>query len=430
MVDQPVFSPRTVFWLVAVGAVSFAGALFFMIFGDEFGVRRSAGANAYSISAIGHRAFVETLEEIGIPVLVSQSDSAGKAGASSLLVIAEPPATVAGDFADDAFFAADTILLVLPKWRGEPDPVNRRWLESVEPIARADAETILRGVVQDGRVRRVAGPVAWTVTRFGATPTLDAPQLMSSKAMRPLIAGSRGMLVGEIDFGWQRIWVLSDPDLLSNHGIGRGDNGVLAVNLVEAIRPALGAVIFDETVHGFRREASLSRTMLELPFVVTTILAAATLAVLLWAATARFGAPQPVERALRAGKASLIDSTAGLLAYGGHGREIFRRYLDVVQRDVARRVHAPRDLGDAAFVAWLDRVGTARGTRTSYRALRERAEALIAAGRADGARLARAALGLYRWKGEMLHGPGGHPVGQSTAQGTGGQGGRRAGAGS
>ena len=49
-------------------------------------------------------------------------------------------------------------------------------------------------------------------------------------------------LAGELRRGRHRILILSDPDLLSNHGLRRGDNAVLAVRLIDHLRPAGGAV--------------------------------------------------------------------------------------------------------------------------------------------------------------------------------------------
>ena len=53
MSPQP-YSARTVYWLLAVGLLSFAGAAWFMIYVDADA--GAAKANAFSYSAIGHRA--------------------------------------------------------------------------------------------------------------------------------------------------------------------------------------------------------------------------------------------------------------------------------------------------------------------------------------------------------------------------------------
>lgn len=287
------------------------------------------------------------------------------------------------------------MLFVLPKWGGTAADDDPGRLASAIRLPSDEVEEILRLVVPDGRIRRLGGSPTWK-SRLGVAPTLSAPQLIESRRLRPVVAGSRGLLIGEIYVGGQRIWILSDPDVLSNHGLGRGDNSVLAVAMVDALRPPGGAVIVDETIHGFHQDPDLWRAMLEFPFVVTTIVAAVAIMALLSAATGRFGAPVPVKSPHQAGKEALITNTAGLLEYGGHAREILRNYVAVTLRDAARRLRAPRHLDEAALVQWLDQVGEARGVETKYRRLRDEAEAVAATTRISSRRPANSIAGKGR----------------------------------
>ena len=103
---------------------------------------------------------------------------------------------------------------------------------------------------------------------------------------------------------------------------------------------------------------------------------------------------------------SLIGNAAGLLQFGGHAGEMLGRYLAVTFGDVARRVHAPAQLDDAALDQWLDRIGRARRAQAAAATLRREAELAVGRGRADERRLLHVARDLYRWKQEMLHGTG------------------------
>ena len=67
-------------------------------------------------------------------------------------------------------------------------------------------------------------------------------------------------------------------------------------------------------------------------------LALAAVLVVGWSATARFGSPLPARPAVMPGKMALIDNTASLLRFGGHGAAILRRYADATLRDVAQLV--------------------------------------------------------------------------------------------
>jgi len=397
---QP-YSAKTVYWLLAVGVLSFAAAAYFMIYAQSDA--GAAKANAFSYSAIGHRALVETLQELDVPVLVSRSDSAAKAGYSSLLVVAEPRLKSWYEDTIGAEQEAETVLLVLPKWDGFKDQFRSHWLWLAGMLPTDYIESILREVAPGGTVQR-AIPTKWNSGAFGISPTIEYPQLMKSGALDPVIWSDQGVLLGVVTHGYQTVWVLSDPDILSNHGLGQGENAVLAVRLLEALRPPDGAVIFDETVHGYWQPPSLWRTLFQVPFAIPVILAFAAVLVVAWSATARFGSPLPAKPALVPGKTVLIDNTASLLRFGGHGSAILKRYTAVTLRDVAHRLNAPRKLKGAALIAWVDRVGEARGAKRKFRDLQDRADTLEGNVRRDGPRLARLARRLYQWKREIIDG--------------------------
>ena len=398
------FSATTVFWLFAAGIIAFAGAIFLEVEGGER-EPRTAGASAFSYSAIGHRALVDVLRRLDIPVLISRNNSSRKAGRSSLLVVAEPPAAEGVGNKLDDLLVAGTVLVVLPKWTGRIDPEKPGWLASLSALDFAAVEGVLEHLLPDGRLRRVTGQLTWRRGPFGVTPSLPTPQLVESARLRPIVDSDRGVLLGELPYGGQRVWLLSDPDILSNDGIGLGDNAGLAVRMIEELRAGSGTVVLDETIHGFRLAPNMWRAAFEFPFAVPTVLALAALGALMWSAAGRFGAPHPTPPVFESGKAILIENMAGLLRYGGHGPEILRRYASLTLREAARRLHAPQTLDEAALPDWVDRVGTARGMRQQYGDIRREIDAITGTSTANSPRLARLALALHRWKREIINGP-------------------------
>jgi hypothetical protein len=399
--SQP-YATRTVYWLLAVGVLSFAAAAWFMIFSDsDVGAPK---ANAYSYSAIGHRALVETLRATDVPVLVSRANSAEKAGGESLLVVAEPRLADWYDGTIGADPDATDILVVLPKWDGLRDQLRPHWLSVSGMIPRSYVQSILREMLPDASLFRTNGRLEWDTGPLGVDPDIDYPQLIESDELNPTIWSDQGILAGWVDYGARTVWILSDPDILSNHGLARGDNAVLTLRLLDSLRPLDGAVVFDETVHGYWQPPNLWRNMLQLPFVVPVILAAVAALMVGWAATGRFGSPLPPKPPFASGKAVLIDNTASLLRFGGHGSEILRRYAEVTLRNVAHRLNAPRNLDGEALIDWVDRVGQARGVKRSFRELAGRIDKSRNHTRRDGAGLARMARRLYQWRREMIDG--------------------------
>jgi hypothetical protein len=427
MAGGNVFSGRTARILTAVGVLAFVAMMVVFVFADTVLSGRPTGANSYSDSAIGHRAFVQTLRRLGIPVLVSRHNSARKVGKTGLLIIAEPSTAPASEFmVSAALREAGRVLYVLPKWSGIPDEKNPRWLHSVNWVTVRNVRDLLRVAASDGTVFRPNEPVRWKSDIFDVYPSVSEPQLMRTKNLTPVISGDAGVLLGVHSSRRNDLWVLSDPDLLSNHGLGRGDNAILMARIIEKLLPIGGSVVIDETVHGFQREPSRWRAMFEMPFVIATLMTAVAVVVLMGATTGRIGAPRQVKPPLEAGKTSLIDSTARLLQHGNNGAATLGRYFVAARRDVEERLHAPRAHEPGALTAWLDRVGENRGVRTDFRTLRRRVRNL-AEGKATPLRIAAAARLIHHWKREMIHGPGGHPIGQPKPEDGNPQGGDRSG---
>ncbi len=406
MTSGGAFSSRTVLWLIGIGFLAFGGALALILFGESLGGLRSPGANSYSYSALGHRAFVQTLRALDIPVVVSRARSGEKAGESALLVVAEPNREMMGREELVEMLWVPQLLLVLPKWQGQPHPLNPQWMGSVDLLPASEVATVLKAVVHAELVRPT-GEVSWRPGRFRATPTLSRPQLIRSPLLRPIVAAEEGMLVAELTRQRGRVWILADPDLIANHGLGKGRNAALAMSMIETLRPSGGAVVVDESSHGLSRPPSLWRVFFEFPFVVATLHAALALAVLMWSATSRFGAPAASERALGAGKAILIDNAASLLLHGGHGKEILGRYVRVTLAEVAHRLQLPRGLEESDVAVRLDRIAAARGREPRLGDLNRRVQSLVFGQGAGERALLQAARDVFVWKGEMLHGPGG-----------------------
>jgi hypothetical protein len=410
-----IFSATALFWMIALGLLAFFGAAYFLIYGDSR-ADTAIGANSFSYSAIGHRAFVETLRRQDILVRISRNNSPAKAGYSDLLIIAEPDANWGeGDWLE-YLRPARNVLIVLPKNFGIRDDGRRRWVRKVVPRDISLAEILLREFVPDGDVIRRTG-AEWGDSKFTATPDIESPRLMSATGFIALIADREGrLLLGKLDQRNREIWLLADPDIIANHGLGKGENAQLAVEMVREMLPPGGAVIVDETVHGFYHSPSLWRHAFELPFAAVTFIVIFSVLVLIWAAAGRVGAPPRSTAPTEAGgKEGLIEITARLLDGRQHGHYILRRYQDLVFRDIARPLHAPHKFGERAFDDWLDRAAAARGVRIDAGELSRRVATMAADPGGDGteaagagAEAARMAIKLYAFKKEMVDGSGRH----------------------
>ena len=403
--SESVFSGRTLAWLMGVGVASFAGMMLLFAFGDDLLPTRSVQPSTYSKSAIGHQAWVRLLQNTGRPVLISRNDSLAKSYDGGVLVLAEPYAGSDERQPIDELLEADRLLVVLPKYTANASLLNSSWAETVNRIGAGFITELLRDVTKTGMVLQLDKAPPWIANDFGPAPDLPRPQVILASGLKPLITSKTGILLGELTIDGRRIWVLSDPDLISNHGLARGANAQLALAIVDGLRED-GPVIFDETIHGYYLDPNLLKAMFQFPLVFVTTAAFAAILVLLWASTGRFGAPARTEPPLRMGKSTLVAAGADMLSFGRHEAPIAERYRKVVLDEVGRRIHAPLQADERVLGAWLDRVGQSRGTRQKFTRLWRDFEILPGSGNYQSRLLLAAAQELYRWKEEILNGSG------------------------
>jgi hypothetical protein len=410
--SESVFSRRLLVGWVGAAVVTFALSLYFMGREGEPGGTDAVGPSTYSHSAIGHAGIADTLQRLGVPVVKSRDNSADKLGKDGVLVLAEPRATAISEPALRALLDARAVLLVLPKWTGRASEKKPGWLATAEEKPPSQAQWVLNLVAAGSEVVRETEMPVWTTNVLGRKPQLATPvQLMRSGALRPIIGAPAGILVGELTRN-RAIWVLADPDVIANHGIGQAENAALALAIIDRLRGRNGAVVFDETIHGFvAQPTNPLALMFQFPFVVATLQVVAALALLLWATMARFGAPQSAPPPLSAGRQGLLQNVAQLITFAGHGQVIVRRYVQETVRETARQLHAPRGLAGQGLAAWLTRVGQARGVTVDCAAVIGEVEQLADRRRGDLAPLVRIARDIHRWRREIVDGRSRHSRG-------------------
>jgi uncharacterized protein DUF4350 len=412
MTEQRVFSPRLLSAWIIGAALAFACSLYLMTLGgDETQAIDGAGANTRSRSAIGYAGIAETLERLGFRVIKSEANSLQKLAKGSVLVIAEPRfARQQSQDAGHLLHEAKSALLILPKWRGVRSERHPGWIADAESVSEFEAIWTLNLAVDGGKLARESATQRWTVNELGITPDILEPvQLVKSPRLRPIVASEQGALLAEFRDKDRRLWVLADPDVIANHGIGRKDNAAFSVALLNALRRDGGAIVFDETVHGFlAKPADPFKLLFDSRFISVTLQGAIAVALLLWAAVARFGAPLPAPPPLDPGKRGLVRNAAKLITSAGHRPLIVRRYVDATVRDVARRLHAPRGLSDEGLIQWLQRVGRARKANLDCAPLYRRTLDETG-GKRESSSLVALVRDVYAWKQEIIDGDGGDP---------------------
>ena len=366
--------------------------------------------NSYNASAVGHAVLYEMLRRLDFPLSRRLGGQPVPRGRGALLVLAEPDSGMLAESGAE-LLSSPCRRLILPKWRGVEDEKHPGRIAEAEPLpVETAARTYLTFADGAGTVVRTLWPSAWAVNELGVTPAGgEVIQLVRSAKMRPVVGTKAGMLVGELREGESRVWVLSDPDVLSNHGLVRGDNAAFVIALLAAIRGegpgrAGGPVVFDESLHGFRQPEETSlRLLFSFPFSLVVLLICASGALLALAGARRFGVPQRAIPAGSSGTEELIANSARMLDYAGYQDMTLRRYARMTLRAAGHALHAPPGLDERALAVWLDRIGRARGVEASCAEMLSEIDRTPSGGRRALERLFTLAGNMHQWKEEMLH---------------------------
>ncbi|CAL78013.1 conserved hypothetical protein; putative membrane (permease) protein [Bradyrhizobium sp. ORS 278] len=403
MTDQSPFEPRIVAALVAVGVALFAASLLLTGSTEHREVGNRAGANTYSSSAVGHLGLFDVLKKLDYETVRGEREVLALLGRNGILVLAEPTRGVIGGGSGDNLLGAEKILVVLPKWTVQRSAERDGWIASAQLIPEARARSVFYSVAGAGEIVRLERPPTFKTSLSIPLPTIDRQvQLIKESKLSPLVSADDGILLGELKEGQRTIWVLADPDPIENHGFGKGDNLAFAATIFyRMLAGKPGALVFDETLHGFSHTApSALSFLLEFPYNLIALQIVVSVVLLLMASTARFGKPELPDRALQTGKRDLISNAAVLLDHAGHHASVLRRYVGMVVQDMGRLLRSPAGLNDEELAAWLDKTAAQRGWRTGCAA----ALARVAAASSDPASLLTEARIMHHLRKDMLHG--------------------------
>lgn len=409
------FSRRTVAGIAIAATVSFAVAMLLTFFGRDLSRPPTHVTSTFSHSALGHRALAELLSGLGLGV-VSRETRAGLAtGPRHPLIVAEPdPARAANDptkrlkaLAAEALRREAPLVLVLPKWTGEPLPRHPGWVGALRLLPGEQVRAPLAALLgKKIAVRRAApGEPLGCYAFWGEGQSFDvdlapAQLLAAGPGLEALVRCRGGVLVGRTPLDPREpespaLYIVADPDVLNNRGLARADHAALAYGLLAGHLQATG-VVFDETVHGFERASGLLAEVFRFPLSLVLLQMLLLTGAVLWAGMGRFGKPLPAGQGLPAGKDVLIDNTARLLALGGSGpaADSLARYWRQSVRLAAARLFLPADRGGDETREKLQQASDARGLgmnlATIESRLREPGDGVLA--------LARA---IHRWRLEI-----------------------------
>jgi hypothetical protein len=384
------FSATVMLLVIAVGVTAFIAMLVLGAYAPDLRSSRNGGTHALSNAATGFSGLVRLAEQTGRNPLIVRSQEElkdedlavitpdhGSIDLSSIVERRGPRAT----------------LLVLPKWDTNSDEDRAGWVRVSGLLPAADPARALYPATPLWIRRERGNHEALKTVPFGAPSDLQflAPaivQWMSSDQLSPVISDAQGHIVlGELK--GRRFYILADPDLLNNHGMGDERQARAALALLDYLNSTgANSILFDVTANGLGRSRSPLKLAFDVPFLAVTLTIFAAMLLAGWQALFRFGPVRRRPRAIAFGKAALVDNSAALFRKAGRQSHLGGRYVDLICDRAVRLFHLPATLDPQALRARLEALNSQR----SFAAAAERARSAQSA-----FELLVAAQSLYRW---------------------------------
>lgn len=350
------FNPKVMLFVTAIGITAFLFMLILGAYSPDLRSGRNGGSHALSNASTGFSALVRLASETGRNPTIVRSEmdlrdenlavitpDHGYANLGKILENRGPRAT----------------LVILPKWESVADQAHGGWVRIQGLLSAEDpAATLYPGIpLRIARARNHGealvnvDPAAPAVMHFAAPAIV---QTMSGRGLEPLMTTRSGALV-LAKVASRNLYILSEPDLLNNHGMGDESQARAALAMLGYLNSTdANGVLFDVTANGLGRSRSPLKLAFDPPFLAVsmTLFAAMTLAA--WQSLVRFGPVRRRERAIAFGKAALVNNSAALIRKAGREAQLGGRYVDVVRDRAIALFHLPVALDQSLLDARLE----------------------------------------------------------------------------
>jgi hypothetical protein len=389
------FPRRRLVFTIVLAVIGLLTAVLTSVFSED---DKSAAPDATlsSESAIGHKAFLTMLGDLQLDAQADTNPLMAMIGGDGVMIFLEPNPSEIAPADLKRRFKGTAVLVVLPKWLAVPDTEKPRFIQAAQWMESKAVQEMARTVAADATIERATVPVTFGKSAFNIAPLLTRPQLIVSSKLTPLIAAPEGILLGSTKQGKTTIYILSDPDLLNNHGLVKGNNAALDVRIVDKARNK-GMINFDGSVQKFHGAVSMWRQLFLPPLLGLLLLTLAGIGLLIWHSAQRLLPPRKVDAGLARGKLGLVENSAALFDPLEHRRFLKQRYLDSAVADIAAIMPGVARAQGTARIRALEALGANRKVSDSFSDLQNLVDI-------EGVSASVASRRIYAWKQEILRG--------------------------
>lgn len=403
MTQSRFMSGRLAIVLVLISGLSLLGLMLLFAYAPELRSDSSNGGDTLSRSAIGYAGLKELLALSGVPTELDRGPLARADTRPSLVILTPVPGTSARDLSIYDYRAPT--LIILPKWLVQAQELREDWVTKSGNLPESMVEVIVGGiapratlVVKRGSARNIQ-VIPGTSTGLPAFTVPRVEELRSIAGVKSLmVAVHYGSVLAMTSRKGQPVYILSDPDLMNDHGLSDPATARAALAIIARLRRGTGPVRFDVTLNGFGRDPSLLHALFQTPLLGATLCFLLAALLIGWHAVSRFGAPIAPGQVFARGKTMLAANTADLLRMMGREGAMAARYV-LSARDMAlarlgaRRASAPEQ---DELLAIIER---GNGLAVTYAELAHEAQSAR-----NGADLQRIAAKAYAWRKGITRG--------------------------
>jgi hypothetical protein len=396
--------------LFLVGAIATICLLLLFAYAPDLRGDDSSEADAVSRSAVGFAGLHRLLELSGIPVEIDHGAALGQTVHPSLTILTPTIAITKQDWLD--YQEHGPVLIILPKWTVMPMPLKDSWVNKTGALPPATLTRILAPIA-DVQIAQWPGDrrdalLHAVLPLTGLPPQLNGRLQQLQAAARgkgvPLLRLAGGLATRKPDSGGvavlvrlragdKPIYVLTEPDLMNNHGLADESTAQMALAIVRSLRHGTSAVRMDVTLNGMTREPSLLKALVEPPFRGASICALLAAILMALHALARFGAAAAEGKFAVRGKTALANNTAALVHMMRREAGMAARYVQA-SRDMVLARLGRRNAQDAdAVLAVME-----RRTASDIHYAQLAADAALAKNSDD---LIRIAAMAHAWRGKI-----------------------------
>lgn len=392
--EAPAFSPKVVLSLIAVCLVCFAAFAVLSASAPDGRASPAGGPSVTSKAATGFSGAASLLRGMRVQVTVGPAPLGGYPPGK--LVILTPSADAGPLSRDDVDYGVGVpVLVVLPKWR---TMVDRESPGRVLKLGLVETDRLANLVKAFGPLTVVRGPGKAAPPPPGASPEtfyavdIDAPQALEGEGWRTLLEEpGLGAVMAQSPVAG--VYVLADPDMLNNHGLGHRENARGALAMIDGLRGPGAGVAFPTGSRGLG--ADLLVALLKPPLLGATLCALVAVVLMGLQALVRFGPAAGGAGAYALGARGLVDNSAALVRMARKEHLLAPAYAAMMEAAAAKAAGAERLAGEERLQR-LERLARRRGASASINELA--AQAANAGNRADLLAVARR---LHQWKREM-----------------------------